>query len=612
MSRISSNSAPKIISPAHILLLFLLLLGSFAQASITSLLSGNEAEPDFLPVEEAFQVSGELDNDQITIRFAVTPGHYLYRHMFGFEAANPSSTQLGEPSFPQGVTKYDKFLKRELEIFPSDIEVAIPIITEDEFPEIRVKFQGCAEAGLCYPPTTQTIIPISQSATAQTASSDTPQVDQGEFLTSLLDNQSLFKTLILFFLGGLALTFTPCVLPMIPIVSTMVAGSKGSRSHTIMMISCYVLAMSVTYALAGMLMGYFGASLNLQARLQSPWLLVPFAILFVALALSMFGLYELQLPAKLRDKLSQADQKATGERQGTWLGAALMGVFSTLLVSPCVSAPLAGALVFISSTEDVVIGGLALFSLGIGMGTPLFLIGLGGAALLPKAGMWMDGIKAIFGVLMLGVAIWLVERVIPGNITLLLWGALAVGCAVYMGALHFAKPQRWQAFRQALGILLLIYGISLFVGGIQGQTDPLRPLSFRSGQDQSIYKSSANEFVTITTSAELTEKLAQARQLGQPVVVDFYADWCISCKIFDREVLPDPQVVEALRNFTTLRLDLTENSADQRAILSKFNLFGPPAFLFYSKSGQELKSLRKQGEIDEKTFISLLKNAANS
>ena len=392
----------------------------------------------------------------------------------------------------------------------------------------------------------------------------------------------------------------------------MVAGSRGSKSHAIILTSCYVLAMSVTYALAGMLMGYFGASLSLQARLQSPWLLIPFAILFVVLALSMFGLYELQLPEKFRDKLSQADQKTTEKHRGTWGGAVLMGIFSTLLVSPCVSAPLAGALVFISSTENVLMGGLALFCLGLGMGTPLFIIGAGGATLLPKAGAWMDSIKAIFGVMMLGVAIWLIERLIPAPLTLLLWGTLAIGSAVFMGALDFSRCRGWKALQQVTGILLLVYGITLIVGGIKGNDDPLRPLTSLNRPAPQQVTSNHSEFITITTSSELESYLNRARQQSLPVVLDFYADWCISCKIFERQVLPKPEVVEALKDFTTLRLDLTENSADQRAILSKYNLFGPPAFIFFNKSGEELKNLRAQGETDEKIFKLLLKKAVES
>ena len=604
--------------------LFLILIFGFSSVasavSFKSLLddsssSNTYSDSKFLPVEEAFQVSGKIGNGELTIHFAVTPEHYLYRHMFGFSAANAEVTQLGEPIFPAGKIKFDPFMKEDVETYPEDMSVRIPITTSEEFPEIRVKFQGCADAGLCYPPTTQNIIPLQASGSPQaalnTAASQTQSIPpqapiEDDFLSALLGNSSLISILGLFFLGGLALTFTPCVLPMIPIISAMVANSNGSRSHNIFLTACYVLAMSATYAVAGMLMGYFGASLNLQARLQSPWLLIPFAILFVALALSMFGLYELQLPEKLRSLLTQADQKSQENRKGTWIGASLAGVFSTLLVSPCVSAPLAGALVYISSTGDMTIGGLSLFALGLGMGTPLFIVGAGGASILPKAGMWMNGIKAVFGVLMLGVAIWMIERLIPEPVTLLLWGSLLVGCAVYLGALDFNKHTGWQAFRQVIGILSLIYGATLFVGGIRGNTNPLQPLG---SAPQSHAALKEHPVITVTTTEAMNRVLAQASAANSPVIVDFYADWCISCKIFERDVMPEPEVQAALAGYTFLRIDLTENSADQRGILQQYQLFGPPAFVFFNKAGQELDFLRKQGEIDAKTFTSLLNRA---
>lgn len=605
-----------------ILPLFLaLMLGLPSAASAVSFKSllGNSAssQSDFLPVEQAFQVSGELGDGEVILHFAVTPEHYLYRHMFRFAAANPEATQLGEPVFPAGITKFDQFMKRDLEIYPESLDVRIPITTTEEFPELVVSFQGCADAGLCYPPTTQNIIPLHTSISAASSQIPPPPVKaeaaqtsfDDNFLSALLGNSSFASVLGLFFLGGLALTFTPCVLPMIPIVSAMVANSNGSRSHNIFLTACYVLAMSATYAVAGMLMGYFGASLNLQARLQSPWLLIPFATLFVVLALSMFGLFELQLPEKLRSLLTQADQKSQDKRRGTWVGASLAGVFSTLLVSPCVSAPLAGALIYISSTGDIAAGGLSLFALGLGMGTPLFLVGAGGASLLPKAGAWMNGIKAVFGVLMLGVAIWMIERLIPGHITLLLWGALLVGCAVYLGALDFNQRRGWNAFRQVVGILSLIYGATLLIGGIQGNTNPLQPLGSASERHTSIEE---HPVITVTTSQGMNRVLGQASAANSPVIVDFYADWCISCKIFEREVLPQPEVQAALAGYTFLRIDLTENSADQRGILRKYNLFGPPAFLFFNKEGKELDFLQKQGEIDSKTFTTLLKTAKTS
>ncbi len=646
------------ILPLHFLFFFLLSAPLVVQAvSFGSLLGKDSTStaPEFLSIEEAFQVSGDIQDDILIVKFKVTPEHYLYRHMLGFEPENIPLTRLGTATFPMGQSSFDQFMKRDVETYPEDIEIRVPINTQETHPEITVNFQGCANAGLCYPPTSVNIIPLHSTTAAKACNAEAcnakkattaepppppapetatqpavqplipatqpapvpaenPSVPEDSFLASLLGDTSLGQVLLLFYLAGLALTFTPCVLPMIPIISVMVAKSQGSRAHNILLTASYVLAMALTYAVAGLMMGYFGASLNLQARLQSPWLLIPFAILFVGLALSMFGLFELQLPERLRDRLTQADQKSGKTRQGTLVGTALAGVFSTLLVSPCVSAPLAGALVYISSTGDMTMGGLSLFVLGLGMGTPLFIVGAGGASLLPKAGQWMDSVKAVFGVLMLGVAIWMVERLIPESVTLLLWGALAIGSAVYLGALEFTAKVSWGAFRQVLGILLFIYGVALVVGGIQGHTNPLQPLGTPAQYNNSQCSQTslmATEFNVVSSRQELDEALVLAAQRGVPAFIDIYADWCISCKVFERDILTQPDVQQALAPFARIKLDITANSVDQRAILSRYNLFGPPAYLFYGKSGQELKSLHKNGEISMETLLSLLQKTTN-
>ena len=616
-----------------------LLLGATlsVQASLfDSLLNRNanvESELDFLPVEKAFQISGERVDDNIIIKFTITPGHYLYQHMLHFEPVDSTKTQLGQPALPKGELKYDQFLKKNLETYPTTFEFPIPATTQEKFPEITVTFQGCAEAGLCYPPTSVNLVPLLASANTENtppavvhtptseSKQETAENDEDYFLSSLLSGANLFQILLLFYLAGLTLTFTPCVLPMIPIVSSMVISSHGTRKHKALLTGSYVLAMALTYAIAGVLMGIFGASLNLQARLQSPWLLIPFAILFVLLALAMFGLYELQLPEKLRDRLTRIDQKTGTKYQGTLTGAALAGVFSSLLVSPCVSAPLLGALVFISSTGNVAIGGLSLCALGLGMGTPLFIVGAGGINLLPKAGQWMEGTKRAFGLLMLGVAIWLLERLIPGHITMLLWSTLAIGAAICLGGLDFNQKQGWAIFRQVLGVLLLIYGVALFVGGIQGHSNPLQPLTpaYQAApsrqpdmftQGESTQPATIKPMTVVKTSAELEAALAQAAAVDQPAFLDIYADWCISCKGFERNILPDPDIQQHLSSFAAIKLDITANSDDHREIMKKLNIFGPPAYIFYSPSGERLKNLQKHGEISKEVLISSLKKAA--
>ncbi len=602
-------------------ILLLILMSQSAMATGLQTLLGQTTDNEFLPVEEAFQLNGYHTGEEAVLQFTVTPGHYLYQHMFRFQAVD-RNTRLGTPVMPEGIVKFDPYQQAELETYPEDIEIRIPIETSETLPEIAVTFQGCADAGLCYPPHTTNLILISENTptgktkpSATTLPVITTEIRQDTFLASLLSGNSLWSLVTLFFLGGLALTFTPCVLPMIPILSTVVIGKTSNRLRIILLTICYVLSMSVTFALAGMLMGYFGASLNLQAKLQSPWILVPFALLFAGLALSMFGLFELQLPEKLRDKLLKADQSTGEKRGGTYLGAVLMGIFATLLVSPCVSAPLAGALIYISSTSDITLGGTALFSLGLGMGTPLLLLGIGGSTLLPKSGAWMNGVKAVFGALMLGVAVWLLERVIPAPVTLLLWGSLLIGSAVYLGALDFNQRKGWNALQQVIGILLLIYGTALFIGGIKGHTDPLRPLASETIALSAGTTSSStthSSFQTISTLSELESAKAQAILDNRPLLLDFYADWCISCKVIEREVLANPEITKRLQDFRTIRMDITRNTPEQTQLLNQYQLFGPPAFLFFDRDGQEITPLRLQGEVTVEEMAALLDQALSS
>jgi thiol:disulfide interchange protein DsbD len=351
--------------------------------------------------------------------------------------------------------------------------------------------------------------------------------------------------------------------------------------------------MAACFALLGALMGVFGAELNLQARLQSPWILVPFSVFFVAFALAMFGLYELRLPHAISGPL---DRLAGKTRGGSLWGAAMLGVVSSLLVSPCVSAPLAGALLYISSSGDALGGGLKLFSLGLGMGAPLVLFATGGGALLPKSGTWMVGVRNAFGVLLLAVAIWLLERVLPGPLSLALWGLLAAGVALSLGTLEFGRKSLTQKAMQLLGLLLLVYALSSWVGALRGASDPLRPLTFVEQSQQATNATTADGWTTLEQPAALAAALQEAKSAGMPVLVDFYADWCISCKVIEREVLPAESVRSQLDHFRLIRFDMTESNAAQRALLDSYKLFGPPAILLFSGTGQEWSDLRVVGE----------------
>lgn len=350
-------------------------------------------------------------------------------------------------------------------------------------------------------------------------------------------------------------------------------------------------------------MGLFGSELNLQARLQSPWLLVPFAGFFVLLALSLFGLFELQWPQWIRGPIDQLAGRIQG---GSWLGAAALGGLSSLLLSPCVSAPLAGALLYISHSGDAWGGGLQLWLLGLGMGTPLILLAVGGSTLLPRTGPWMLGVRHLFGVLLLAVALWMLERILPGSLSLWLWGSLAVGSALYLGILDFAPKTPKLLLRQLIGLSLLVYGLSCWVGALQGQSDPLRPLAQATYERTSDGAVLSQNWIHLDTPEALTQELNAARSRKQPVVLDWYADWCISCKLIERQVLQHEAVVPRLAAYRLLRLDITRNTPEQRALLSQFKIFGPPAILFFNQQGEEVVDARVLGEVDRAAFLSIL------
>ncbi len=604
----------------RLLVLLLALTSVSAQAAFSDLFSSsktNGPSNQFLPVDEAFQVKGSFHDSQALIHFSVTEEHYLYKDSFKFVRVD-SNTRLFADKLPPGKPKFDQFQQKELEVYTQDIDAPLTITDSDNFLEVDVTFQGCADAGLCYPPHTVRVALLNQPEAPASAITDnllpdeniTLQIDsasEDRQFTHLLTNSSWIAVIGIFLVAGIGLTFTPCVLPMVPILSSLIVGNRKqppSRAHTLSYSSAYVFGMAVTFALAGTLMGYFGAGLNLQAKLQSPWVLIPFALLFVVLALSMFGFYELQMPSAIRNRVQSLNERS---QDSSLKGAMLMGVLSSLVVSPCVTAPLAGALVYIGTTGDALLGGLALFALGLGMGIPLLLLAFGGGSLLPKAGAWMESVKAVFGVMLIGVAIWMLERLLPGPVTLLLWAMLLIISSIYMGAFQFKRQQGWQALWQGLGLAMLIYGGTLIIGATQGGSDPFRPLQAINSSAQPT--SNTLEFTTITNLAELERAIDTAKQQGLPVFVDFYADWCISCKVTERELFPQPEIHKQLQRFALIRADVTDNNAAQQQLLQKFQLFGPPAFLFYSPTGEEITNLRAQGEPTATSLINLLDSA---
>ncbi len=543
---------------------------------------------DFLPVGEAFRPSlVERTDKLLRVRFINADGYYLYRHRLSVKS-EPAAIGLGPLQLPEGQRKHDEYFG-EVEVYYGILELSIPLQPPQDRPfTLLLTYQGCADKGLCYPP--ETVRLAVPDATAGSLPSAAPAAT-----TQAAGTPPLWRELLLFFLAGLGLTFTPCVLPMLPILSGVVLRGQAGGLRGFSLAVAYVLPMAACFALLGALMGVFGAELNLQARLQSPWVLVPFAIFFVAFALAMFGLYELRLPHAISAPL---DRLAGRTRGGSLWGAAALGVVSSLLVSPCVSAPLAGALLYISSSGDALGGGLKLFSLGLGMGTPLVIFATGGGALLPKSGTWMIAVRNAFGVLLLAVAIWLLERVLPGPLSLALWGLLAAGVALSLGTLEFGRKSAGQRTLQLFGLLLLAYAAASWTGALRGESDPLRPLGSGCSQSRPAAAGDTGGWTTLEEPQALERALLEARSAGQPVLLDIYADWCISCKVIEREVLPAPEVNRQLHGYRLIRFDMTASNARQRALLDRYKLFGPPAILLFSAAGEEWGDLRVVGEID--------------
>ena len=549
---------------------------------------------DFLPVSEAFKLNLiESTPTNIKLRFVPTDGYYLYQHRFAFKT-DPADITLGPVQLPPGEPKHDEYFG-DVQVYHGivDVDVPRPADARRAF-TLVVTYQGCADKGLCYPPET---VRLNIEGTPA-ASVDTSSAPASAWS---------WRELAIFFLAGLGLTFTPCVLPMLPILSGVVLRGQVGGWRGFSLSLAYVLPMAACFALLGALMGMFGAQLNLQARLQSAWVLVPFALFFAVFALAMFGVFELKLPRAISNRL---DRVANNTQGGSLWGAAVLGVVSSLLVSPCVSAPLAGALLYISASGDALGGGLKLLVLGLGRGTPLVLVATGGAAWLPKSGPWLVTVKNTIGVLLLGLAVGLLSRVLPGPATLLLIGFLAAGVSLFLGTLEFAFKSPRQRLAQLLGLFLLVYALFCWYGALSGQGDPLKPLASpapvtlgeRAG-------TTTRPWQTVNTPAQLDAALAEAKAAGQPVLLDWYADWCISCKVIEHEVLNNPRVLDLLSGYRLVRFDITASNPEQRALLDRYQLFGPPALMFFGKNGSEISDQRVIGEINAADFAERVANA---
>ena len=579
-------------------LLLALLLQGAAQAAFDS------SEP--IEAEKAFRLDSVrvVEPGLVEAHWSIADGYYMYRDRFKF-AADPASVKLGAAQTPPGELHDDPNFGK-VETYRREVKVLIPFeAAAGTAWTLKTKSQGCADMGVCYPPLAQqarvesdVAAPMMTPAAGKLESFDE---DNASDIARLLKRGSLWLVLTSFFGFGLLLSFTPCVLPMVPIVSGIIVnhGHAVTHARAFALTLAYVIGMAVTYAAAGVAAGYSGTLLS--NALQNAWVLGSFALVFVVLALSMFGFYELQLPTALQSRLSTTANKGGGSL------AALtgMGALSALIVGPCVAAPLAGALLYIAKTGDAVLGGSVLFAMALGMGVPLLAVGVFSRSLLPKTGPWMEAVKKFFGVLLLATALWLVSPLLPAWLQMVGWAVLLVVPAIYLHALDAlpAHANGWHKLWKGVGVVMLLAGIAMLAGALGGAQDPLRPLAFL-GEGRTAM--APVRFERVASRAALDAKLGA----GQPAMLDFYADWCASCKEMERNTFADAEVARTLGAFTLLQVDVTANSAEDQALLKRYGLVGPPGILFFDAQGNERSDLRVIGYQPPEKFLAVLRRAA--
>ena len=569
---------------------------------------GARSATDPLPAELAFQpvvdVTGPFD---LQINWIIAEGYYLYRDSLKVSAAG-AIAQPALPVIPAGTPKWDEHFG-DTQVFYEELHMDIPLSRAGPAAGVMpliLEYQGCKEDSICYPPQTVTLDVALPAATAtdQPRSIDSAGeiVSEQDRLSSLILNGNLFAVMLTFMGLGLLLAFTPCVLPMVPILSGIIAGQgkNVTTGRAFSLSLTYVLGMAVTYTLAGAAFAAMGG--QIQAALQKPWIIVVVAALFVALALSMFGLYELQMPASVQTRMSAISSR---QRSGTYIGTAIMGILSALIVTTCVAPPLVASMTVIAQAGDVMRGALSLFAMSMGMGIPLLLVGTSAGRWLPKAGAWMNAIKAAFGFMLLGLAIWMLERILPGAITMALWALLVFMAGIFLGAFQSleaaARPSRKLA--KGAGLLATLYGAAILLGALSGAENPLQPLRF-VGTEQARAELS---FKRIKTVADLDRELATAREAARPVMLDFYADWCVSCKEMERYTFTDESVQRSLADVVLLQADVTANDSEDQALLQRFDIFGPPTIVFFDASGQERKNFRVVGFMPAAEFSAHVK-----
>ncbi|MCW8846830.1 MAG: protein-disulfide reductase DsbD [Gammaproteobacteria bacterium] len=573
--------------------------------------TGN-GEP-FLPPDQAFRSSVQtIDQQTLAVVWTIAPGYYLYKDKLSV-APVTGEIQLGFPELPAGEPMTDEYFG-ETEVYFEQVEIRLPFVRSNPEPlaiELELGFQGCAKDGICYPPSSRRQvleIPDATRLPPSAVTGDQPMVSEQDRLASLIRDANLFLVLATFFGLGLLLAFTPCVLPMVPILSGIIVGQgeKVTTRRALSLSIAYVAGMALTYTVAGVAFAAMGQ--QAQTVFQQPWIIVLFSGLFVALALSMFGLYELQLPASLQTRLSMASNQ---RKSGSYLGTIVMGALSALIVSACVAPPLVAALAVIGQVGDVFRGGAALFALSLGMGAPLIVFGASAGKLLPKAGAWMEAVKSFFGFLLLGVALWMLDRVLPAWTLMLLWSALSLtfGAFLLSQARDSAGRVVLRAFAVGLALALLTWGVLMLVGLAGGNTDPLQPLKgLRQGPGQAGQQQEVH-FQRIKTVQDLQREVSLASARGQAVMLDFYADWCVSCKEMEKYTFPDPAVKTHLDTMLLLQADVTANDEADRALLRHFEIFGPPTIAIFGTDGVERKNYRVVGYMPAAEFSKHLEAA---
>src|SRR5688572_9046321 len=584
-----------------------------AAAAAQGLLGPASNEDQFLPVDQAFIFSAIADGgDAVLLNWQVAPGYYLYRHRISAKTATPGFA-LGEVVLPDGKKKTDEFFG-DVEVYYGALAATLPVTRPEGAStlELAVTYQGCADAGLCYPPVTKTVAIELPPPGTPSPRDEAPMVAEQDRLSSLIAGGSVFAIMASFFGFGLLLAFTPCVLPMIPILSGIIAGQGEAATprRSFLLSGAYVLGMAVTYTIAGA--AFAAAGQQAQAFFQQPWIIISFAALFVVLALAMFGLFDLKIPQALETRLASFSGR---QKSGSYVGTAVMGALSALVVTACVAPPMVAALAVIGQTGDVLRGALALFAMAIGMGFPLLLVGVAGGRYLPHAGPWMTTVKALFGVLFLAVAVWMLERVLPGSLTLALWSLLVIVGGYYFGGFGRARAGNdgWRLVARGAGLAVIFWGLIMMVGAAAGGHDPLQPLRGASLPGLSGTAAASVEelpFQKIASIEDLDRELAAAQAAGKPVMLDFYADWCVSCKEMEKYTFSVPEVQQDLAAFVLLKADVTANNEADQALFKRLGVYGPPTTAFYGTHGRECRPFRLVGFVKADDFRSHLARLA--